>query len=79
MCLCECMLGVQGGQQRASEPLQLGLQAAVISVMWDWGPLEEQQVLLTAEPPLQWKQRYIQTKKKGWGKDLDDCFSTCGS
>lgn len=37
--------------------LQLDLQAAVISMMWDLelnlGPLEEQQGLLTAESPLQ--------------------------
>lgn len=45
------------GAQKLSEPLELEVQVAVGHLMWvlgtEPGPLEEQQVRVTAEPPLQ--------------------------
>jgi hypothetical protein len=48
--------GTHGSQKRASDPLDLELQAVVSSQTGCWelmfSPLQEQQVLLTAEPAL---------------------------
>ena len=49
MCLYTCVPVAQGGQKRASESLELELQT-VLSL--HVGPVEEQMVLLTAEPSL---------------------------
>lgn len=43
------MIGANGGQQRALDPLDLELQTVCAAI---WGPLEEHPVLLIIEPSL---------------------------
>lgn len=57
MCVCMCLHpGDQVGQTWASDPLKLDLQMVLKQLIW-WDQnlcsLEEQQVLLTTELPLQ--------------------------
>lgn len=47
-----CVPGAQGGQKRASDPLDLKVEL-VVNTTGFWEPNLEQQVFLTAGPPLQ--------------------------
>jgi hypothetical protein len=54
--ICLCMLHVCGGQKRVLNPLELELDSCELPCgccKLNLGPLEEQPVLLTAEPSLQ--------------------------
>lgn len=54
MSVCMHARADPGDQKRVLDPLELGLQGTVSSLLWElnMGPLEEQEVLLPDEPCL---------------------------